>query len=295
MGGANGSERLGVTAHGCARTRMRVRRSLACALLGLLLAGGVAGARPEQPDGRADETPRLASVEAEVERAIERKGRARKLRGAERTRALESAVAAYRAIGVHWPEERAVAAEAAFRAGELLRRLEREPEARVEFARARELGPLTSFGVRAGLELAHLSRRAGELEAAHTEFEAVARDERAERRYRDDAALWMARIDLELGRVEVARNAFERLAETAESELDRIEAFDEWSGSFVDAGDLEAAAGVVARCRSALQDVAEEETPLGERVRNALARMSSVRRLEQAVRARQRGVTLEKR
>ncbi|MCE9595477.1 MAG: hypothetical protein K8S98_14915 [Planctomycetes bacterium] len=240
------------------------------------------------------EEPRLASAEAQLGRAVELKNKTRGLKGAERVRALESVLDAYRAVAVQWPDAHAAAAEAAFRSGELLRRLDREAEARPEFVHARELGAGTAFGVRAGLELGHLSRRAGEFEVARAEFEAVARDERGERRYRDDGALWAARMDAELGRIDVARRAWEALTTAAESPVDRIEAFDDWAASFVDAGDLEAAAGVLARCREALRDASEEETPLGERVRSALARMGSVRRLEQAIRARERGVTLRK-
>lgn len=252
--------------------------------------------KPEapKPDASKPDVPRLDSPSAELERASAWKTRAGGLRGAARVRALEAALAAYRAAGEHWPGEAAVVAEAAFRSGELLRRLEREPEACLEFALAKRVGVRCAFGARAGLELAHAARRAGDLEAARHEFESVARDERAESRYRDDGALWAARMDAELGRVDVARRAFERLAIGAESALDRIDAYDEWCATYVDAGDLEAAAGVLARCRDALRDVVEEETPLGERARNALARMSSLRRLEQAVRARHQGVTLEK-
>ncbi|MBI5432904.1 MAG: hypothetical protein HZA52_08750 [Planctomycetes bacterium] len=250
--------------------------------------------RPEPAKPAEPEMPRLDSPSAEFERGSAWKTRAGGLRGSARVRALEAALVAYRAVGEHWPDEAAVVAESAFRSGELLRRLEREPEACLEFARAKRVGARSAFGARAGLELAHAARRAGDLEAARHEFESVARDERAESRHRDDGALWAARMDAELGRVDVARRAFEHLATVAESALDRIDAYDEWCATYVDAGDLEAAAGVLARCRDALRDVAEEETPLGERARNALARMSSLRRLEQAVRARQQGVMLEK-
>lgn len=261
---------------------------------GLVLAAGAVSALGDEPSGPPREDAKLESPAAELARAVELKGRARKLKGAERVQALESALAAYRSIEAHWPEERAFGAEAAFRCGELLRRLDRDSESRASFARAKELGGLTSFGARASLELAHASRRASEFDAAKAEFDALARDERAERRYRDDAALWSARMDAELGHADVARRAFEVLAQSAESALDRIEAYDEWCVSFVEAGDLEAAAGVLARCREALRDVSEEETPLGERVRNALTKMSSVRRLERAVRAREEGVTMRK-
>jgi tetratricopeptide (TPR) repeat protein len=240
------------------------------------------------------EVPRLASAEAQLARAVERKNDVRGLKGAARVRALEAALDAYRSVSAFWPDAHGTAAEAAFRSGELLRRLDRESESRAEFLRARELGVGTSFGVRAGLELGHLSRRAGDLEVARAEFEAVARDERGERRYRDDGALWVARMDAELGRIDAARRAWEALSTAAESPTDRIEAFDDWATSFIDAGDLEAAAGVLARCSEAMHDASEEETPLGERVRSALARMGSVRRLAQAIRARERGVTLEK-
>lgn len=269
-------------------------RSLRWSLGSGMLAASAAIASPQQPAERTRDAPRPEAAVDGLQRAAELKSRARRVRGLERARLLEAAIATYRGVAARWPGDGLTAAEACFRAGEILRWLERDAEARTEFASARRLGALTSFGARAGLELAHLARRAGELEAARSEFEAVARDERSERRYRDDAALWAARMDAELGRVEIARRAFEAVARSAESVLDRIDAYDEWCQTYVDAGDLEAAAGVLALCRDALRELALEETPLGERVRNALSRMHSVRRLERAVRARAKGVTLTK-
>lgn len=250
---------------------------------------------PSRPGPAAEERlPKLDTAEAELARAGAWKRRARTLRGGERLRALASAVEAYRAASRHWNDRPLVAAESAFRAGEVLRALERDAEARAEFETSRTVGRDTSFAARAGLELGHLARRAGDVEGARDAYLRVARDERCERRYRDDAALWASRMEHELGRSDVARLGFESLARTAESVLDRIEAYDEWCASFVDVGDLEAAAGVLALCREASNDLALEETPLGERVRNALTRMHSIRRLEQAVRARQKGVTVTK-
>ncbi|MCK6445183.1 MAG: hypothetical protein L6Q99_02220 [Planctomycetes bacterium] len=247
------------------------------------------------PERAADERyPKLDTADAELARAGAWKRRARTLRGGERLRALGGAVEAYRAAIRHWSDQPLVAAESAFRAGEVLRALERDSEARAEFETARRVGRDTSFAARAGLELGHLARRAGDVEGARDTYLSVARDERCERRYRDDAELWAARMEHELGRSDVARLGFESLARSAESVLDRIEAYDEWCASFVDVGDLEAAAGVLALCREASNDLALEETPLGERVRSALTRMHSIRRLEQAVRARQRGVTVTK-
>ena len=65
-----------------------------------------------------------------------------------------------------------------------------------------------------------------------------------------------------------------------------MRAFDDWGLSLVEEGDLEAAAGVLDRCRRALGERAGELTDLGGRVRRALERMRLVTRLARGVRER---------
>jgi hypothetical protein len=98
----------------------------------------------------------------------------------------------------------------------------------------------------------------------------------------------------ELGRADEARRRWEALASSAESPIDRIQAFDDLAASYLDAADLDGAGAVIERSRKALAEVVAEETPLGERARSALSRMRSAHRLEREIAAREKGVTIDK-
>lgn len=270
--------------------RLETMRTL-CWMLVLFLAGvALASARGAAQEG---EPGKLDTAEAELARAQSLRAALRKAPAPQRATLQREAVAAFRAVRTHFPQERAAAAEAAFRAGELLR-ADEPVAAEAEFRAARELGAGTAFAARAGLELGHLHRREGALEAALGDYQSVSAEDKAERRYRDDALLWAGRVCADLGRKDEARRIWEGVAAAAESPLDRIEAFDELVLALVDAGDLEGAAGMLERCKTTLADTANEETQLGERVRNALVRMRAARRLEEAVARRTKGVVIEK-
>ncbi len=268
------------------------RRHLSAFAWTLVCAGAIA---PTNAVARTrGDVPRLESAEAQFKHAGDLRTQARKAKGAERTSADKAAALAFHAVREYFPDSKALAAEASFRAGELLRAAGDDNGAASEFRASREVGGKTSFKARAGIELGHLARRTHDLEAALKEFQSVADDEEAEKRYRDDAALWAARATGDLGHVADARKRWEALTTGAESPVDRIEAFDDLATSFVESGELDAASGIIDRCRTALADVAAEQTPLGERTRNALARMRSVRRLEHERETRQKGVNVEK-
>jgi tetratricopeptide (TPR) repeat protein len=237
--------------------------------------------------------PQEGSAREQLERAAALRNSARGLAGAARARARQAAVRAYRAVVESFPHEPAVAAEAAFRAGELLRAGGDGTGAREEFARARSLGAGTDFRARAALELGHLARRDGELEAALDHYLAVLADHQAGRSRRDDAALWAGRVYALSGRRVDARRMWSRVAETAEDALDRVLAFDDLALSWIEDGDLEAAAGELERCREVLSEPALEETELGERVRRALQRMRAIPALKEAVLRRLEGVVID--
>ncbi|MCP3920501.1 MAG: hypothetical protein GY711_33660 [bacterium] len=117
----------------------------------------------------------------------------------ERDRVLCAAVDAFRAAWELLPDDAALRAESAFRAGELLRTAREHTTARLEFERAHRAGR-TAFRPRAALELGHLHRRTQRWEPALDWYEAVVRDRLATRKQRDTAELWRARVHAEAGR-----------------------------------------------------------------------------------------------
>jgi tetratricopeptide (TPR) repeat protein len=239
----------------------------------------------------AAETPRatpqkLESAQAELAHADEVRSAMRGKEGEAKVAARKAAVEAYRAVREHWSTDAKACSEAAFHAGELLRSANDAAAALSEFQIARERGKDSPFRVRAGLEIAHIHRRAQDDERALAAYEAVLADAGATPGQRDDASYWEGAVYASAKRLDDARRAWQRVADGGEDPLDRIRAWDGIAGSYVDAGDLEAAAGALERCREATADAAAEETRLGERVRRALASMRAVDDLQRAVEKR---------
>jgi len=233
-----------------------------------------------------DATPKLENAQAELDRADGLRSAMRGKEGDARTAARKSAVEAYRAVREHWSGEAKVCAEASFRAGELLRSANEAGAALAEFQVARERGKDSPYRVRAALEIGHIHRRARESDQALAAYESVLADAAATPGQRDDASYWEGNVYAAAKRVDDARRAWQRVADGGEDPLDRIRAWDEIAGSYVDAGDFEAAAGVLERCREANAEASAEETRLGDRVRRALASMRSADDLQRAVEKR---------
>lgn len=272
---------------------MSGRRAVA-ALVALALTGfGQAPEAPIRPPPPVA-VARASNAEEQLARAAELRQTLRGKRGRERAAVLARAVAAYRAVREHFPKEQNVCAEAAFRAGELLRSSGDAESALAEFTLARAGPARGPFHARAGLEIGHVHRRDGRPAEALDAYLAVRAEDGAEARWRDDAALWAGRVYAAEERAEDARRVLEPVAKLAEDPLQRIDAFDELALLYIAARDLEAAAGELSRCREAVGDEALEETEQGERVRGALQRMRCIARLEQAIAARVRGVPIDR-
>ncbi|MEW6074019.1 MAG: hypothetical protein AB1726_15665 [Planctomycetota bacterium] len=270
---------------------MRPRRpsspgvAVLAALAVLLLAPAEPAAMQEsgEPAPLAGGIPRLESAAAQLAYARGLKGAIAAGEGEERERRTRLAVAAFRAVYELHPAAKELGAEAAFRAGELLRAAERSSAALVEFERAASRGGGTAFRARAGLEIGHVHRREGRPARALEAYLAVAADSDADPEHQDDAWLWAGTVWRDRGRVAEARRAWRSVAEGARSPLDRIRAFDLLAETWIDAGDLEAAAGALDECRRALAPLALEETRTGDEVRQALQRMHTVSALPRAI------------
>ncbi len=232
------------------------------------------------------ETPKLESAVAQLQQATRLKTGLRGFKDEARKLRETEVVAAYRAVRQHWPQAYEQCAEAAFRAGELLRAGADFAGAQTEFEYVRALNVDTPFRSRAGLEIGHLQRRSKHAEPALDAYLAVVDDPKSEPARRDEAALWAGRLYTELGKPNEARRQWEAVAQRSEDSMQRIDAWDELALALVDSGDLEGAAGWIAKARETLADAALEETAQGERVRGALERMRAIRRLERAVAAR---------
>ena len=230
--------------------------------------------------------PRLPAAEDQLRFA---RGAVRAMHGLEGgalVRARMRAVEAYRAVRLHHPTEEALAAEANFRAGELLRAAGLADEALEEFRTARRSSVASPFRGRALLEIGHVHRRDAGSEDALDAYVALALEADARRVDRDRALLWAGRVHATAGRVRAARRMWTAAAGGAEDPVLRVAAYDELIECWLQAEDLEAAAGQWEECRAALHDVAGEATHEGRRVRRALENMDSVERLVACIRAR---------
>jgi len=227
------------------------------------------------------------TAEAQLKLATELRNALRGLDGAERDAARVRALAACRALRQYFPNEGPACAEAAFRAGELLRAAGDLEGATAEFQIARGQKGESPFRVRALLEIGHMQRKGKALDKALASFEAVLGDQGATPGQRDEASLWAGSVYRDLQRPTDARRVWQRVADSGEDPLDRVQAFDRIASLLVESGDLEGAAGTLERCKEALAGPAAEETRSGERLRSALQSMRATEELQRAVERRQ--------
>jgi tetratricopeptide (TPR) repeat protein len=245
-------------------------------------------ATSQPPTLRESGVPRLESAREQLGHATRSKRALRGARGVRREEARASAVEAYRAVRVYFPDEHALGAEGAFRAAELLRSGGQERPALAEFRQAWLLGRDTRIGARAGLEMGHLDRRGMRLNDALSDYAAVEALGSDFAEERDLAAYWTGRVHSRLGRAADARRCFERAARRGVDPLQRVRAFEAWIQVLIDERQLEGAAGVLALCRDSLREAARERSGLGVRVRAALEGMRSPGRLAKEVERRRR-------
>ncbi|MDP6410886.1 MAG: hypothetical protein QGI46_16045 [Planctomycetota bacterium] len=230
--------------------------------------------------------PRLDHVHAQLDLARDCRGAMIGLVGEARGRARAVAVSAYRAVGRYFPASGASVAQASFRAAELLRAGGEAGAAEAAFRRVAGQACAPVLAARARLEAGHLHRREERALEALAVYGILALDPRTPRRERSLGALWGARVLADAGHLAAAAAVWERVLRRATDPLLRVRASDDWGVSLADAGDFEAAAGVLHLCRLAVAERAAELTELGARVRRALEGMRLVGRLARGVRER---------
>ncbi len=256
-------------------------------LLAFLVAlPGTTAAQQEQQPAIQTLVARLASAEAQLAHARSLRQRMFRASSEERAMRLEGVLEALRAVRIHYPADRRAGAEACYHAGRLLSTRGREEEALRELDLGCALGRGTEWCSRGLLEIGRIHRRAGRLQPALDAFLAVSADPTAPRSDGDEAWLEVGSLWHRQGKTEDACRAWTRVAHHGNDPLDRIRAFDRLGLAWVDAGDLEAAGGVLHQCLQELSPLALEETEIGERVRRALERMLLVRALQRGVQAR---------
>lgn len=255
-------------------------------LLLTALGGDVALASPSPAVVRHAGVPRLSSAREQLGYATRSKRALRGTSGERRVQARSAAVEAYRAVRQYFPAERALGAEGAFRAAELLRSARQQRAAQEEFRQAWLLGRGTRIGARAGLEMGHMDRRRLRLNDALSSYEAVEGLGPDYAEERDLAAYWAGRVHERLERGADARRCYERAARGGVDPVQRVRAFEAWIDALIDERELEGAAGVLALCRDSLREAAREESTLGARVRAALEAMRSPARLAREVERR---------
>lgn len=255
----------------------------AALLLALSCSPSVQERPPDPLQWHGNTVPRLASAEAQLAHARRLKRELGAQEGDAESRWRAATVAAYRAVRLYHPDDAAVAIEAGFRAGELLRAGGDDPGALAEFRWVAAQRSAEAFGSRASMEMGHIERRRECWADALAAYLDVVADTSAPAARREDAWCWAGCAWKALGRIEEARAAWQRIRERGTDALARVRAYDELGVLALDAEDPEGAAGLLHECLERLAERALEESEEGARVRNALLRMRIVDELPRAI------------
>jgi hypothetical protein len=224
------------------------------------------------PPGADDGTKEGKAALAEASAA---KRAAAKLDGTAKTEALASVADRY--VGLVAQESFAPAerAEAAFRAGELLRTLERGKQADELFSRAVELGEEApagrEFAARGLLERAHIRRRANDAEGALALYGEILRRFADQRRTSATARTWSGKVQLKAGHAEEAAMHLLGFAEAfPEYGAEAVRNADLLAVAQAEGGDEIAARATIDRLRLEVQPILDKGGKEGAAVQSAL-------------------------
>lgn len=250
----------------------------ALALPVLAQAGGDDG-KPEAKAARPKVTLSDAGRSA-LAGAKEVAGRARGLRGPERAQALEAAATAYDKVVTGFAAEPAVAAAAAFAAGDLWRQQGSLPLAEKDYLLAAQLDA-DRFAQRALLGAADMQRRQKRVEEAMATYAKAAAIDPGSARAQD-ARLWQGRLLQGLERIDEAIVAFQAALESADPGTETIDACNFLALAWIHKGDLDAATRVIEHAEHAVQAVGDEDPVVLERLHKALEGMTAKKALQRA-------------
>ena len=243
--------------------------------LGFVAAAAPAALRhPGAAVAPGDEDPARAAL-AEASAA---KRAAQKLEDPAKDSALLEVAGRYDTIADNADFDAASRAEAAFRAGEILRTRGRLEESALRFSKAAELGVDVpkgrEFAARGLLEQAHLRRRAHDDAAALELYGQVRARFADQRRTAAHAMTWSGKLLLAAGRVEEASPLLQGFAaEYPEYPKDAVRNADLLAVELFEAGDEARAKAVVDQLRKALAPVVDGGGKQAEAVAEALKDM----------------------
>jgi len=265
-----------VRADGRRRARRVVGRRLGVvgavlALLGPVTMAGVGDEDAPAADRGETANSRLDEVSAAKQRAYD-------LEGDERERALLEVAASYGAVADDDAHPVGDRAEAAFRAGEILRSRRRADQARRRFEQATAFGAdgtderAMEFAARGLLELAHLRRRASDVEGALGLYSEVGERFSDQARSNAHATTWRGKLLVREGRLDEARALYVGFAASfPDYPLEAVRNMDLLAVAFAEDGRLEDAHEVVALLRSQMEPVIAAGGRTAEAVHHSLS------------------------
>lgn len=231
-----------------------------------------------------------AAARAELARLDALRAALRSKDSAELPAARRAAIEGYRDLARRRGVEPALAAECAVRAARLLLDEGRLDEALAEHERAVRHGADSGWRSQALIEAAHALRRAKRWRQAEDAYERAIAAPHVLGSDRDEALDWRSRLQYQRGAVAAAREGWRRLASQSLDPLRRIEAWDRLASHWLDADDLEAAAGELHAARAAFAAHHGADDELSKRIVAALDGMRSLARAERMVERRWRAL-----
>ncbi|MFN9786318.1 MAG: hypothetical protein ACK57N_07080 [Planctomycetia bacterium] len=241
-------------------------------------------------DAAAPACDAAAAVRVELERLAALRAALRSKDSAELAAARRVVCAGYRDLARKRGVDPAIVAECSVRAARLLLEEGRLDEALDEHERAVRHGADSGWRSQALLEAAHALRRAKRWRQAEEAYDRACGAAHVLGSDRDEALDWRSRLQYQRGAVVAAREGWRRLALQSLDPLRRIEAFDRLAAQWLDADDLEAAAGELHAARAAFAAHHAADDELSRRIVAALDGMRSLARAERMVERRWRAL-----
>ncbi len=249
-------------------------------VLGLGGAAGAAG--PGDPTHHGDEVkvrapaPRTKGTEA-LAGAAKLKREASGKKGEEKLEALVRAARGYERVARDLADEKAAAAEASFRAGEIWRTMKHAEDARRCFeAAAAESTEAPGFAARAWLELGHLDRHQKRLDEAQRCYERVLAIVPAQRRECARALTWQGKVLIDQKNEKDGHAVLLSVGERfPEFPLDDVRNVDLVAVDWIRAGRVAEARSLVNDCVERHSEPDDDESDVEPSIRRALERMKS--------------------